>query len=118
VNERKPSRGSAAIIKISDFRQISISFKSPLIQIEAASVGGLIHFNQTGKGRKWQVTDKRTQPPNGRFWVHSGHWSRLKQNASVAIDPSATLSGRRSSRDNVELSGGPPAVVHPGMFLI
>jgi hypothetical protein len=28
---------------------------------------------------------------NGRYWVHSGHWSALGLNGTVANDPTATL---------------------------
>jgi hypothetical protein len=41
--------------------------------------------------REWHLASIRTDAVNGRYWRHSGHWSALALNASVAIDPKQTL---------------------------
>jgi hypothetical protein len=43
-------------------------------------------------GSFWHLASIRTDPPNGRYWGHSGHWPELALIDSVAIDPQRTLS--------------------------
>jgi hypothetical protein len=69
--------------------------------MEAASVGGLFHFNQACNVAYWHFASIRTRALNGRYWGKSGHWPELALNASVANDPTATFHRVRLSPTEV-----------------
>jgi hypothetical protein len=48
--------------------------------MEAASVGGLFHFNQACNVAYWHFASIRTRALNGRYWSNSGHWPELALN--------------------------------------
>jgi hypothetical protein len=38
----------------------------------------------------WHIADIAVAPAFVRYWSNSGHWPKLAQNGSVAIDPKRT----------------------------
>jgi hypothetical protein len=54
--------------------------------------------------RFWHFASFRQAAENGRYWVHSGHWSTLGQDASVAIDPTTTFAVHRGRGFDVVFS--------------
>jgi hypothetical protein len=45
----------------------------------------------------WHIASIRAHALNGRYWMHSGHWSALARNASAANDPSRSIHGNTAA---------------------